>query len=253
MSQLPSKAGQITKAAPVANQPRATTFKLYYAFKRALDFSFSLLLLGCLSPLLVLVTLAIVVESRGPVLFLQQRLGVGGKKFGLYKFRTLARRPSQDDKRGSVMTLSGKDNDITKVGKFLRNSGLNELPQLLNILRGEMSFVGPRPAVLHHEQYYTDWHKKRLNVRPGVTGLAQVCGRNVIPWGWRVVLDRHYTEHMTFWLDLQILLKTAYVVSCQIGVEGNEDCYFDFEPPTEDILGEFKKHGVMRTFLHKDN
>lgn len=251
MGHLPSKVGQISKVATAASKPHATTFKPYIAFKRILDLTFSLLLLVCVSPLWLVIALAIIVESRGPVFFLQQRLGVRGKKFGLYKFRTLARKPSKDDEHGSVMALSGKDTDITRVGGFLRKSGLNELPQLINILRGEMSFVGPRPAVLHHEQYYTQWHKKRLDVLPGVTGLAQVCGRNVIPWGWRVVLDRHYTEQMTLWLDLQILVKTAFVVFCQIGVEGNEDVYFDFEPPTEDILAELKKHGVMRTFLRK--
>ena len=90
-------------------------------------------------------------------------------------------------------------------------------------------------------------------MRPGVTGLAQVCGRNVIPWGWRIVLDRHYIGQMSFWLDLQILIKTAYVVSCQIGVEGAEDDYFDFDPPTHDILGELCRHGVLRTFLRKPN
>ncbi len=253
MNQLPTDARGVSEAAKPAEESCADNHKVYSSVKRFLDIVFSLWLILSLLPVFGIIALAIVIESRGPVFFLQQRLGVGGKKFGLFKFRTLARKPSKGDEEGSVMALSGKDHDITNVGEFLRNSGLNELPQLLNIFRGEMSFIGPRPAVLHHEQYYTDWHRKRLDVRPGVTGLAQVCGRNVIPWGWRVVLDRHYVEQMGFWLDLQILLKTAYVVFFHIGVEGQEDDYFNFEKPDRDIIGELRKRGVMRTFLRKED
>lgn len=251
MSQLPTEARPVTGAAKPAPATRAGANPAYAAIKRLLDIVASLWLILSLLPVFGLFALAIAIESRGPVFFLQQRLGLGGKKFGLYKFRTLARKPSKGDEQGSVMALSGKDSDITVVGNFLRNSGLNELPQLLNILRGEMSFVGPRPAVLHHEQYYTGWHRKRLDARPGVTGLAQVCGRNVIPWGWRIVLDRHYVEHLGFWLDLQIMLKTAYVVFCHVGVEGDEDGYFDFEQPELDIIAGLRKRGVMRTFFRK--
>jgi lipopolysaccharide/colanic/teichoic acid biosynthesis glycosyltransferase len=222
---------------------------MYAVVKRLLDVVFSLLLLIVCAPLFLLIGAAIVIECPGAVFFVQPRLGRGGRRFGLVKFRTLRRRPNTDDVSGSHMALTGKDRDITAVGSFLRRSGLNELPQLLNIIAGQMSFVGPRPAVLHHESHYTEWHRRRLAVRPGVTGLAQVCGRNVIPWGWRVALDRHYVDHMSFSLDLAILLKTAYVVLWGIGAEGDEKLYFDFTPPEMDILAPLRQRGVLRTFL----
>lgn len=226
---------------------------MYGYIKRLLDLVCSLALLVVCAPLFILISLAILIESPGPVFFVQPRLGRGGRRFGLIKFRTLKRKPSADDVAGAHMALSGKDRDITAVGSFLRRSGLNELPQLLNILAGDMSFIGPRPAVLHHEAHYTDWHRKRLTVRPGVTGLAQVCGRNVIPWGWRVALDRHYVEHMSLGLDLAILCKTAYVVFGGVGAEGDESMYFDFTPPEQDILEPLRSRGVLRTFLTHSN
>lgn len=225
---------------------------MYTIIKRLLDLVFGLLLLVLCAPLILLISLAILLESRGGVFFVQPRLGQGGRHFGLIKFRTLRRKPSTGDVSGSHMALTGKDHDITAVGGFLRRSGLNELPQLINIISGSMSFVGPRPAVLHHESHYTDWHRKRLAVRPGVTGLAQVCGRNVIPWGWRVALDRYYVEHLGCGLDLAILLKTSWVVLGGIGAEGDENLYFDFTPPDTDILEPLRRIGVLKTFLRYD-
>ncbi len=221
----------------------------YAVVKRGIDFLSSLLLLLLLSPILLLLMLAIVVESPGPVLFQQLRLGRGGKRFGLYKFRTMRRQPTGGDLSGEHTALNGHDLDITRVGAILRISGLNELPQLLNILRGEMSFIGPRPAVLAHEQYYADWHRKRLEVTPGVTGLAQVCGRNLIPWGWRVALDRYYVEHVSFSLDWAIFWKTFFVVICGLGAEGPESMYFDFTPPGGEVVQTLERDGVMRCFL----
>lgn len=222
----------------------------YALIKRGIDFTGSLLLLIILSPLLLLMVLAVELESPGPVLFQQLRIGKGGKRFGLYKFRTMRRQPTGKDLTGEHTALNGHDEDITRVGALLRISGLNELPQLLNILRGEMSFIGPRPAVLAHEQYYTDWHRKRLDVTPGVTGLAQVCGRNLIPWGWRVELDRYYVDNLSFCLDWAIFWKTFYVVLTGLGTEGPEEFYFDFEPPSEKVVDELAKLGVYRCFLH---
>jgi len=249
MNQLTSDARRIdAKAfAVVGSQPVASFLPL----KRALDIVFALFLIALSAPLMLFIAIAIRLESQGPVLFVQQRLGRRGKRFGLLKFRTLRRLPSRQDAQGSVMALSGKDHDITRTGRWLRHTGLNELPQLFNILKGDMSFVGPRPAVLHHEQYYTDWHRKRLALRPGVSGLAQVCGRNAIPWGWRVALDRHYVDHASLWLDALILLKTVWVVGFGIGSEGEEQDYFDFTPPEGDVIAELQRRGVMRTFLHR--
>ncbi|MCB1187565.1 sugar transferase [bacterium] len=222
----------------------------YTYVKRALDLLGSLFFLLLFAPLFCLIAIIVKLESPGPVFFLQKRLGRHGRQFGLYKFRTIQREPTPGDETGSHMAISGKDADITRIGRFLRNSGLNELPQLINIFRGEMSFVGPRPAVLHHEQYYTDWHRKRLAVLPGVTGLAQICGRNVIPWGWRVALDRYYVDHMGFASDALIFLKTFPVVLGHVGTEGAEDLYFDFSPPEESMFAEkLEKDGIWRTFF----
>jgi len=223
--------------------------RVYRLVKRALDIVFSCLLLVLTSPLFLLIALFIQFEGLGPVFFRQPRLGRGGNNFGVFKFRTLRRKATERDLSGAHMALTDSDHDITRIGAILRASGLNELPQLINILLGQMSFIGPRPAVLHHEQYYTKWHRRRLEVTPGVTGLAQVCGRNAIPWGWRVALDRYYVNHMSFWLDLQILLKTWVVLVRGMGIEGQHDMYFDFTPPPPEVLAEFKARGVFRCFL----
>jgi lipopolysaccharide/colanic/teichoic acid biosynthesis glycosyltransferase len=246
MNQLPVEA-QVLRVKGTASMSRP-----YVAVKRVLDVCGSLSLLLVMLPLFILVILAIELESPGPVFFSQQRLGRGGKRFGLYKFRTMRRAPTRKDLIGAHMALNGHDEDITRVGAVLRATGLNELPQLMNILKGEMSFIGPRPAVLFHEQYYTEWHRKRLGVAPGVTGLAQVCGRNLIPWGWRVALDRCYVEHMSFALDWAIFWKTFYVVLRGIGTEGSYELYFDFTPPEEGVLDKLERQGVFRCFLRAD-
>lgn len=226
--------------------PAAATVRASLSIKRALDIFFSLLLLVLTSPLFAIIALALYLERPGAVFFVQQRLGLHGQRFGLLKFSTVRRPPTAEDLQGSHAALAGQDADISKVGHFLRASGLNELPQLINILRGEMSFIGPRPAVLAHEQYYSEWHRKRLQLTPGVTGLAQVCGRNAIPWGWRVALDRYYVEHYSLALDLAILLKTAYIVFGRVGTEGKGSFYYDFTPPKHDVLADLKRLGVFR-------
>jgi lipopolysaccharide/colanic/teichoic acid biosynthesis glycosyltransferase len=247
MDQLPVQQRTIT--APMAG----ISARPYLYLKRLLDVVGSLLLLVLFLPLFLIIALAILLESRGPVFFLQPRLGRRGKVFGLYKFRTIQRSPTEKDLAGSQQSISGQDGDITKVGRVLRHTGLNELPQLINILRGEMSFIGPRPAVLCHEQYYTDWHRHRLEITPGVTGLAQVCGRNAIPWGWRVALDRHYVENVNLGLDLAILFKTAYVVFGAVGTEGAQENYFDFTPPSRDIVQGLASQGVYRFWLNGEH
>jgi lipopolysaccharide/colanic/teichoic acid biosynthesis glycosyltransferase len=226
--------------------PQARSVRASMSVKRALDICFSLLLLVVLVPLFLLLCMLVYAESGAPVFFGQRRLGRGGRQFKLLKFSTIRRQPTAADLEGSHAALDGQDRDITRLGRFLRASGLNELPQLFNILRGEMSFIGPRPAVLAHEQYYTEWHRRRLDAAPGVTGLAQVCGRNAIPWGWRVALDRYYVEHYSLGLDLAILLKTAWVVLRRVGTEGEPSFYYDFTPPEHDICAELKRLGVWR-------
>lgn len=243
MNQIPAEVRALG-----AKQP-SVAVRPYAIIKRTIDFAGSLLLLIILSPIFLLVVLAIELESPGPVLFQQLRIGKLGKRFGLYKFRTMRRQPTRKDLSGEHTALNGHDGDITRIGALLRQSGLNELPQLLNILRGEMSFIGPRPAVLAHEQYYTDWHRKRLELTPGVTGLAQVCGRNHIPWGWRVALDRYYVDNVSLALDWAVFWKTFYVVLSGLGAEGPEEFYFDFTPPNGGVIEELTRLGVYRCFL----
>jgi lipopolysaccharide/colanic/teichoic acid biosynthesis glycosyltransferase len=243
MNQIP------VQARVLAVKSYTAAFGQYAAVKRGLDIAGSILLLLFLSPVFLLVILAIEIESPGPVFFSQLRLGRCGKRFGLYKFRTMRRAPTTRDLSGEHTALNGQDEDITRVGALLRTSGLNELPQLLNILRGEMSFIGPRPAVLAHEEHYTDWHRHRLDATPGVTGLAQVCGRNLIPWGWRVALDRYYVDNPSFALDWAIFWKTFFVVLTGLGAEGPEVFYFDFAPPTGSVMEELRSKGVYRCFL----
>ena len=156
--------------------------------------------------------LIIKIDSPGPAIFKQERLGLNGKVFNIYKFRSMC----QDaEKKGTgVYSLKG-DPRVTKVGRFIRATSIDELPQLINILKGEMSFIGPRPTLTYHPwklEEYTDEQMKRFKVRPGVTGLAQINGRKDIPWDERIIYDVNYVENLSFMLDLKILLKTIVKV-----------------------------------------
>ena len=162
-----------------------------------------------LSPFLIVIGLIIKITSKGPIFFRQDRVGKGGKKFKILKFRTMV---INAEKIGTgLFVQSENDNRITRVGKFLRNTSLDELPQLWNVLVGEMSLVGPRPPVPHHPykyEEYSEFQKKRFDMRPGITGLAQVTVRNSVSWDERIVFDVQYVEQFNLLLDLKILVKT---------------------------------------------
>lgn len=190
------------------------------ACKRVCDFFCALFLLVLLSPLLAVVALVIKITSPGEVLFKHQRLGRYGKIFWIYKFRSMV--PNAVN-IGSGLFLEKDDPRITRVGKFLRKTSIDELPQLFNVLRGEMSLIGPRPAPLHHLDIYDERQRKRLDVRPGITGWAQVNGRLALYWPERIDLDLWYIEHYTFWLDLKILVKTIAVVLFRRGGTAGAD------------------------------
>jgi len=190
------------------------------AVKRMFDLVGALLILVLLSPLLLLVALAIKITSPGPVIFKQQRLGLHGNIFYLYKFRSMI---PNAEKIGSGMFVEKDDPRITFVGKFLRKTSIDELAQLFNVIRGEMSLVGPRPAPLHHLNKYDERQKKRLSVKPGITGWAQVNGRLAIYWPERIELDVWYVEHYSFWLDIKILIKTVAVVLLRRGGTARAD------------------------------
>lgn len=186
--------------------------------KRLMDLIVSSVALICLSPLLLIITLAVRVSSPGPVLFRQQRLGKGGVPFILYKFRTMYHGVRQVKSLDGSNIVVKNDPRITRVGRFLRSFSLDELPQLLNVAKGDMSLVGPRPDQLDHLAFYTAEDKRKLAMRPGLTGFAMVRGRNAIPWKERVRLDVWYVEHYSLSLDLRIVMKTIPVLLFRQGV-----------------------------------
>lgn len=185
---------------------------MYIKIKRAMDVFFSaiLLIIGAI-PLLI-VALVVKLESKGPALFKQERLGMDGKVFRIYKFRSMV---VGAEKQGSGVYSGKNDARVTKVGKIIRATSIDELPQLINILKGEMSFIGPRPALTYHPwpfEEYTDEQKKMFAVRPGVTGWAQVNGRKEVEWPRRIEMNVWYVENMSFALDLKIFFKTIFKV-----------------------------------------
>ncbi|NJK82336.1 MAG: sugar transferase, partial [Chloroflexaceae bacterium] len=189
------------------------------AIKRALDVGLVLAATPILLPLTLLIALLIRLDSRGPALFRQQRVGRHGKLFTCYKFRTmvvdaearLLELAALNEADGPIFKMR-KDPRITRIGRFLRRSSLDELPQLWNVLRGEMSLVGPRPALLAEVEQYAFWHRRRLEVTPGLTGLWQVLGRSNTTFDEMVRLDIYYAEHWSLRMDLRILLQTIPAV-----------------------------------------
>lgn len=175
--------------------------------KRILDFILAIILLVVLSPIMVIAAIAIKIEDpKGPVLFKQKRPGKDAKIFEVYKFRTMKVETKRDGKLLSDMER------ITKVGSVLRNLSIDELPQLFNIIRGEMSFIGPRPLLIQYLEYYSSEQMRRHEVIPGISGWAQVNGRNTISWNEKFELDVWYVDNQSFFLDLKIFWLTIYNV-----------------------------------------
>jgi lipopolysaccharide/colanic/teichoic acid biosynthesis glycosyltransferase len=177
--------------------------------KRLLDVAGALAVLVVTSPLLALSALAIKLDDGGPVLYRQRRVGRDGKEFELLKLRTMV---VGADRQGAGWAVDRGDPRITRAGAVLRRLSLDELPQLWNVLRGEMSLVGPRPTLAYQVERYTPRQRKRLEVTPGLTGWAQVNGRASLPWDERIELDVWYVEHRSFWLDLKILARTPFAL-----------------------------------------
>ena len=172
--------------------------------KRAIDVIFSAMALLILFPVMAVVTVTIRLTMGRPVLFRQVRPGYRTKPFTLYKFRTMREAYNNDG------TLKLDAERLTPLGRFLRKTSLDELPQLWNVLRGDMSLVGPRPLLMQYLPYYTDRERMRHLVRPGITGLAQVSGRNRLPWNERLELDVRYVEEFCLLMDAKIILKTLW-------------------------------------------
>ncbi len=193
--------------------------------KRFFDIAFSLTALIILSPLLLVIAILVKRSSPGPVLFTQERIGKDGRPFRFYKFRTMSHNSDDaihrqfaamfingDRPRGSKVFKLTNDPRVTRIGRWLRHTSLDELPQLLNILKGEMSLVGPRPPIAYELDHYQPWHYERLRVTPGLTGLWQVSGRSNVPFEEMVRMDIHYINTWSLRQDLWIILKTIPVV-----------------------------------------
>jgi lipopolysaccharide/colanic/teichoic acid biosynthesis glycosyltransferase len=170
---------------------------------------------------------AIVIESGRPALFVQTRVGRHGRLFSVYKFRTMVQGAVH---KGLGTTVAVNDDRITRVGAFLRAWSLDELPQLLNVLKGEVSLVGPRPTLEYQVAQYTPFQRRRLEMKPGITGWAQVNGRNALPWVKRIELDVWYVDHFSLLLDARILFRTIGVFLRREGLYGSEGVNDDFVP-----------------------
>ncbi len=187
--------------------------------KRAFDLVVAATVLLLPSPLIMLIALAIKLDDGGPILFRQDRVGKDGRIFRCYKFRTMV--IGAEDK-GSGLTVTADDGRITRVGRLLRQWTLDELPQLLNVLKGDMSIVGPRPWVPSEAAYCGPQEGRRFDFRPGLAGWAWIHGRNLVPWEDRVRMDLWYVDHWSLWLDFQILTKAFVLLFRRDGVYGAE-------------------------------
>ena len=173
----------------------------------------------------MIIAILIKIDSRGPILFKQQRCGRDKKVFTIYKFRTMI---DNAVNIGSGLQMCKNDSRITKVGNLLRKWSLDELPQLINIIKGDMSIIGPRPTLQYQVDQYNKFQRKRLVMKPGITGWAQVNGRNSLSWEERIKLDIWYVEHYSLWLDIKILLKTVAVAVLRNGLYGEAGVNDDF-------------------------
>lgn len=176
--------------------------------KRAIDFCISLVMLIIISPLLLIIAIIVKLDSKGPAVFVQERLTLGGRVFKMYKFRTMV---VNAEKIGTGAYSFDHDPRITKAGNILRKLSLDELLQLVNIVKGDMAFIGPRPILTYHPckyEEYSDEEKTVFTVRPGISGWAQVNGRNSVDWEERFKLNEWYVQHVSLWLDIKIVFMT---------------------------------------------
>lgn len=202
---------------------RGREFQL--AVKHVCDPILSVVMLCLLAPLLFGIALAIILQSGWPVIFFQTRVGRDGHSFRIYKFRTMIQGASD---KGLKTTVADNDDRVTRVGGWLRKWSLDELPQLVNILKGDMSLVGPRPTLEYQVSQYTARQRRRLEVRPGITGWAQVNGRNTLPWARRIELDIWYVDNFSLWLDAKIMFRTIGVFARREGLYGQGGVNDDF-------------------------
>lgn len=192
--------------------------QMYKYIKRSLDLITALFLVIILSPVMLIAAILIAVNRDGPILFKQERPGKDGKIFTVYKFRTMS--TMLRDKKGNE--LSDFDR-MTKIGNILRKTSVDELPQLFNIIKGEMSFIGPRPLLKEYLELYSPEQMRRHNVLPGISGWAQVNGRNTLTWDEKFAYDVYYVDHYSFKMDLKIFIKTIENVVSQDGINNDSE------------------------------
>lgn len=209
---------------PVVNISSHYNNRLTYTAKRIMDVSLSILVLIFISPLFLLIALLVRFTSPGPVFFKQKRIGFNGKEFEIYKFRSMKMLKGEDEERkvqmlsflndrsGQIKTKVVNESRITWIGKIIRKLSLDELPQLFNVIKGDMSLVGPRPCLPYEFEHYPEWQKRRVSVLPGCTGVWQVWGRSSVSYKDSVVLDLYYINNMSPWFDLQLLFQTIPVM-----------------------------------------
>lgn len=176
---------------------------MYYPFfKNLIDYTGAFLLTIVLSPISIITSLVLMIQNWGSPFFLQERNGKNERVFKVIKFKTMT---DETDEQGKLLPNSQR---LTRLGKIVRKSSIDELPQLINILKGEMSFIGPRPLPVRYLPYFTDDERKRFLIKPGISGLAQISGRNLVHWDKRLRLDIEYVDNLSFLLDLKITVKT---------------------------------------------
>ncbi|MCI6690971.1 MULTISPECIES: sugar transferase [unclassified Clostridium] len=192
---------------------------VYSVFKRLLDIMGSVIGLIIASPILIIVGTLIKLESKGPIIFAQRRVGLNGKEFKMYKLRSMVANAEdlkeklveQNEMSGPMFKIKD-DPRITKIGKFIRKTSIDELPQLINVLKGDMSLVGPRPSLPNEVKEFEPWMLRRLEVKPGLTCYWQVMGRNNIDFENWMKLDIKYVNERSFWLDIKLIFKTFFVL-----------------------------------------
>lgn len=197
-------------------------YKLF--FKRVIDFSAAVIVLLLISPIFLILILFLAIANDGKPFFIQKRPGKSGKIFSIVKFKTMNDRKNAD---GNLLSDAER---LTKIGSFVRKTSLDEIPQLINVVKGDMSLIGPRPLLVHYLPLYSDVQKNRHNVRPGITGWAQVNGRNAISWGKKFEYDVWYVNNISLLLDLKIVLLTIKKVFISEGI--NADNVATTEPFT---------------------
>jgi len=199
-------------------------------FKRAFDIVFSAGWLIGFAPLLLIVAILVRLKLGSPVLFIQERPGFLGRPFRMVKFRTMT------DERGPAGELLPDEQRLTPFGKFLRATSLDEFPEMWNVLIGDMSVVGPRPLLMRYVSRYSAFQARRMELKPGVTGWAQVNGRSAIGWDEKFALDVWYIDHRSFWLDMRIVVMTFFKVLARSGAERDKNA-----PPLEEFRGAEKQ------------